>query len=127
MQQQQQQQTTDALKLQQQEKRCLLEQEQEQEQEQEKQRLRQAFKCQFAKFVMKEPNFFETATDDFAQYFDKLVIPLFDVRTGQLTRYCATANRANELGVKDDSNELIEEMKCLRILLITSKNGVQRK
>ena len=105
LQQQQQQQTTDALKLQQQEKRCLLEQ--EQEQEQEKQRLQQAFKRQFARFVMKQPNFFDTATDEFTQYFDKLVIPLFEDRTGQLTRYCAAANRANELGVKDDSNELI--------------------
>ena len=107
LQQQQQQQTTDALKLhpQEQEKRCLLEQ--EQEQEQEKQRLQQDFKCQFAKFVMKEPNFFETASDEFTQYFDKLVIPFFEDRTGQLTRYCAAANRANELGVKDDSNELL--------------------
>ena len=95
------------LQQQEQEKRCLLEQEQEQEQEQEKQRRRQAFKRQFARFVMKEPNYFETATDDFAQYFDKLVIPVFEDRTGQLTRYCAAANRANELGVKDDSNELI--------------------
>ena len=93
------------LQQQEQEKRCLLEQ--EQEQEQEKQRVQQAFKCQFARFVMKEPNYFETATDDFAQYFDKLVIPVFEDRTGQLTRYCAAANRANELGVKDDSNELI--------------------
>ena len=93
------------LQQQEQEKRCLLEQ--EQEQEQEKQRRRQAFKRQFARFVMKEPNYFETATDDFAQYFDKLVIPVFEDRTGQLTRYCAAANRANELGVKDDSNELI--------------------
>ena len=102
---QRQQQAADALKLQQQEqeKRCLL----EQEQEQEKQRLQQAFKCQFARFVIKQPNFFETATDEFTEYFDKLAIPLFEDRTGQLTRYCAAANRANELGVKDDSNELV--------------------
>ena len=93
------------LQQQEQEKRCLLEQ--EQEQEQEKQRVQQAFKCQFARFVMKEPNYFETATDEFKQNFDKLAIPLFEDRTGQLTRYCAAANRANELGVKDDSNELI--------------------
>ena len=93
------------LQQQEQEKRCLLEQ--EQEQEQEKQRRRQAFKRQFARFVMKEPNYFETATDEFKQNFDKLAIPLFEDRTGQLTRYCAAANRANELGVKDDSNELI--------------------
>ena len=39
--------------------------------------------------------------------YTNLVIPLFEDRTGQLTRYCAAANRANELGVKDDSNELI--------------------
>ena len=91
------------LQQQEQEKRCLL----EQEQEQEKQRVQQAFKCQFARFVMKEPNYFETATDEFKQNFDKLAIPLFEDRTGQLTRYCAAANRANELGVKDDSNELI--------------------
>ena len=106
--QQQQQQTADTLKLQhqEQEKQRLLEQ--EQEQEQEKQRLQQAFKCQFARFVIKQPNFFEeTATDEFTEYFEKLAIPLFEHRTGQLTRYCAAANRANELGVKDDSNELI--------------------
>ena len=78
-----------------------------QEEEQEKQRLQQAFKRQFARFVMKQPNFFDTATDEFTQYFDKLVIPLFEDRTGQLTRYCAAANRANELELKDDSNELI--------------------
>ena len=104
--QQQQQQAADALKLQhqEQEKQRLL----EQEQEQEKQRLQQAFKCQFARFVIKQPNFFEeTATDEFTEYFDKLAIPLFEHRTGQLTRYCAAANRANELGVKDDSNELV--------------------
>ena len=95
------------LQQQEQEKRCLLEQEQEQEQEQEKQRLQQAFKSQFARFFMKQTNFFDTATDEFTQYFDKLVIPVFEDRTGQLTRYCAAANRANELGVKDDSNELI--------------------
>ena len=106
--QQQQQQTADTLKLQhqEQEKQRLLEQ--EQEQEQEKQRLQQAFKCQFARFVIKQPNFFEeTATDEFTEYFEKLAIPLFEHRTGQLTRYCAAANRANELGVKDDSNELV--------------------
>ena len=103
--QQQQQQTAEE-----QEKRCLLEQ--EQGQEQEKQRLQQAFERQFAKFVMKEPDFFETATDKFRQDFHKLVIPLFKDRTGQLTRYCAAANRANELGVKDDgdSNELIGDV-----------------
>ena len=109
--QQQQQQTADTLKLQhqEQEKQRLLEQ--EQEQEQEKQRLQQAFKCQFARFVIQQPNFFETATDEFTQYFDKLAIPLFKDRTGQLTRYCAAANRANELGVKDgDSNELIGDV-----------------
>ena len=96
--QQRQQQTADALKLEQ--------------QEQEKQRLQQAFERQFAKFVMKEePDFFETATDEFRQHFHKLVIPLFKDRTGQLTRYCAAANRANELGVKDgDSNELIGDV-----------------
>jgi len=104
--QQQQQQTAEE-----QEKRCLLEQ--EQGQEQEKQRLQQAFERQFAKFVMKEePDFFETTTNEIRQYFHKLVIPLFKDRTGQLTRYCAAANRANELGVKDngDSNELIGDV-----------------
>jgi len=102
--QQQQQQTAEE-----QEKRCLLEQ--EQGQEQEKQRLQHAFERQFAKFVIKEPDFFETATDEFRQDFHKLVIPLFKDRAGQLTRYCTAANRANELGVKDgDSNELIGDV-----------------